>query len=166
MGRQTPSTQDAFSGSRAAKLAGISYRCLDYWTWKRLITPSIARARGSGRYRLYSPLDILALRVAKGLREEGLSLRTIQKALARLDGDGQGQRALTSRRFLVQKGHLLVMDGEAGTAIDVSANGQLLLSVVLDVLGGPRPATPTRKPLSKATRRSTRATLLASAASL
>ena len=41
-----------FSGTRAAKIVGITYRQLDYWARTDLLRPSLAEAEGSeGRNR-------------------------------------------------------------------------------------------------------------------
>ena len=143
-GRRTPTTHEAFSGPRTAKIAGISYRCLDYWARKGFIEPSVENPRGTGKYRLYSAVDILGLKVARRLREEGVSLSTIQRAVAKLGGDGSAQNALARHRFFVRRGRLFVADAEAGTPVEVSANGQLFFGITLGVLDEVR-ITPARR---------------------
>lgn len=70
----------SFGGPEAAKVVGISYRQLDHWARKGLVTPSDAPARGSGTQRLYSYRDLLELKVVKRLRDAGLSLQRIERA--------------------------------------------------------------------------------------
>jgi DNA-binding transcriptional MerR regulator len=172
-GRRSPSAKDAFSGPHAAKIAGTTYRRLDYWTRKGLIRPSVQTSDGSGSYRLYSPLDILAMKVAQRMREEGVGLGTIEKALVSVTKGGQ--LGVAASRFIVQRGRLIVQD--SGGNVDVSARGRLFLSVALDVLGvsqvsgeGTRAhrrlVTAARKPPAKASGRAKAAMLLASASSL
>ena len=41
-------------GTVASKVAGITYRQLDYWARKQIVEPSITPSHGSGSRRLYS----------------------------------------------------------------------------------------------------------------
>ena len=53
---------DGFSGTRTAKIVGITYRQLDYWARTDLIRPSISDAQGSGSRRRYSYNDLVELK--------------------------------------------------------------------------------------------------------
>jgi len=70
----------AFRGPEAAKIVGITYRQLDHWARKDLVTPSLAAAHGSGTQRCYSYEDLLELKVVKSLRDAGVSLSRIETA--------------------------------------------------------------------------------------
>lgn len=70
-----------FSGTRAAKVVGITYRQLDYWARTGLIKPSIQAAQGSGTQRRYSFTDIVQLKVVKRLLDAGMSLKKIRSAM-------------------------------------------------------------------------------------
>jgi DNA-binding transcriptional MerR regulator len=72
--------QDGYSGTRAAKIVGISYRQLDYWARTGLIEPSISPASGSGSRRSYSYRDLLELRVIKSLLDAGIKLESVRQA--------------------------------------------------------------------------------------
>lgn len=80
----TPNADEGIRGGIVAAdahgLAGISYRQLDHWARKGLITPSVTPARGSGSQRRYSYQDLLELKVVKRLRDAGLSLQRIERA--------------------------------------------------------------------------------------
>lgn len=56
------------SGPRAADIAGITYRRLDYWVRVGLIEPS-RQARGSGTRRAFDARDLADLRLAALLME-------------------------------------------------------------------------------------------------
>jgi DNA-binding transcriptional MerR regulator len=62
-------TTDSFSTGDAVRITGVSFRNIDYWARTRFIVPSIAEAKGTGTERKYSFSDLLALRVARELRE-------------------------------------------------------------------------------------------------
>lgn len=63
-----------YGGTVAAKVAGITYRQLDYWARKRIVEPSIKSSHGSGSRRLYSFKDVVILAVLKRLLDAGVNL--------------------------------------------------------------------------------------------
>ena len=82
---------DANSGYRgpiACRVAGITYRQLDYWARTGLVEPTVRGARGSGSQRLYSFRDILLLKVVKRLLDTGVSLQQIRVAVNALHERG------------------------------------------------------------------------------
>ena len=79
--------QDAgtgYRGTTACRVAGITYRQLDYWARTGLVEPSIRPATGSGTHRLYSFRDILVLKIVKRLLDTGVSLQQIRAAVTHL----------------------------------------------------------------------------------
>src|ERR1043166_592551 len=81
--------KESFSAGEASRISGVPYRNLDYWARTRFIAPSISEAKGIGTERKYAFNDLVALRVARQLREAGVStqaLRTIVKFLRNKKG--------------------------------------------------------------------------------
>lgn len=76
-----------FSGPTVCKIVGISYRQLDYWATKGIVTPSINDASGSGSRRVYSFSDLVELRVIKKLLDAGVSLPKVRRAIDFVRGD-------------------------------------------------------------------------------
>ncbi len=74
-----------YRGSVAMKIAGITYRQLDYWARKRIIEPSVNPSHGSGSRRLYSTKDIAIMAVAKRLLDAGMNLQNVTTAIMFLD---------------------------------------------------------------------------------
>ncbi|WEV59961.1 MerR family transcriptional regulator [Bifidobacterium sp. ESL0728] len=70
-----------YRGTVASKVAGITYRQLDYWASKRIVVPSIATSHGSGSRRLYSFKDVLILAVSKKLLDIGVNLQNVTAAI-------------------------------------------------------------------------------------
>ncbi|OXM99274.1 MerR family transcriptional regulator [Bifidobacterium vansinderenii] len=70
-----------YRGSTASKIAGITYRQLDYWARKHIIEPSIQPSHGSGTRRLYAFKDIVILAVSKKLLDAGINLHNITTAI-------------------------------------------------------------------------------------
>ena len=56
-----------YKGSVASRVAGITYRQLDYWARRQIVEPSITPSHGSGSRRLYSFKDVVILAVSKEL---------------------------------------------------------------------------------------------------
>ncbi len=63
-------------------LIGVSGRQVDYWASTGVVRPSVKSAAGKGSRREYSFKDLVALKMAKRLKDEGISLQRIRKALA------------------------------------------------------------------------------------
>ena len=64
-----------FTAGQAAKVTGLKYATVDYWDRSGFLSPSVAGAQGKGSDRVYSFQDLIALRVARQLREAGISLQ-------------------------------------------------------------------------------------------
>ncbi len=75
------SVKDSFSTGEAVRITGVSFRNIDYWARTKFIVPSIADARGTGTERRYSFSDLLALRVARELREAGISTQSLRRVV-------------------------------------------------------------------------------------
>lgn len=75
------SDQLGYRGSVAMKVAGITYRQLDYWARKSIIEPSIHASNGSGSRRLYSFKDVAIMAVAKRLLDAGVNLVNVTTAI-------------------------------------------------------------------------------------
>jgi len=74
----------AFTSGQACRLTGVPYRRLDYWASSGFLSPSAQAADGTGTWRGYTFVDLVQLRVAKRLRDAGISLqglRTVQERL-------------------------------------------------------------------------------------
>ena len=67
-----------------------NYLKLVYWDRTGFLSPSVALARGAGRGRgrIYSFRDVVALKTAQALREQGISLNQIRSVVAFLQGRG------------------------------------------------------------------------------
>ena len=115
-----------FSGTRAAKVVGITYRQLDYWARTDLIRPSLNDAAGSGSRRRYSYNDLLELKAIKKLLDAGIKLEQVRKVFEYLR-----EHVSTD----IAAAHI-VIDGSSvnlyddGQLIDVLQRGQGVLNVL------------------------------------
>lgn len=110
-----------FRGPLAQRVAGITYRQLDYWARTGLVVPSIKEADGSGSQRLYSFRDILLLRVVKRFLDVGISLRQIRTAVDHLRSRGTGDVTSVT---LVSDGFSVFEVTSANELFDLSRGGQ------------------------------------------
>ena len=72
---------NTFGKEAVVSLTGLTYRQIDCWATTGVVIP-FKPGTGKGSRREYSFTDIVALRVAKKLKENGISLPKIRKALA------------------------------------------------------------------------------------
>jgi len=75
------SLTSGFSGPTVCRLAGVTYRQLDYWARTSLVTPSITAAHGSGSKREYSYSDVLEVKVIKSLLNSASRSRALARPL-------------------------------------------------------------------------------------
>jgi DNA-binding transcriptional MerR regulator len=95
-------TTRGYRGTVASKVAGITYRQLDYWARKQIVEPSLNQSHGSGTRRLYSFKDVMILAVSKKLLDAGVNLQNVTLAISYL-----------SQRSINDLDHLTIMsDGE------------------------------------------------------
>lgn len=70
-----------FTAGDVQHLAGVTQRQLTYWDESAVVRPHGRRAQGRGSRRLYTVLDVLQFKLVRRLREAGLSLQKIRRAL-------------------------------------------------------------------------------------
>lgn len=84
MPRSTHPLVGAFTAGQASRVSGVRYRTLDYWAKSAFLTPSAQAAEGTGTWRGYTFRDLVQLRVARRLRDAGISLQGLRKVQQRL----------------------------------------------------------------------------------
>lgn len=93
-----------FTAGQAAKLTGLKYATVDYWDRTDFLRPSVAGAQGKGSDRVYSFKDLIALRVARQLREAGVTLQALRKIVGSLK-KRKGIESPLAETYLVTDGH-------------------------------------------------------------
>lgn len=119
-----------YRGSVASRVAGITYRQLDYWARKQIVEPSITPSHGSGSRRLYSFKDVVILAVSKRLLDVGVNLQNVttaigflsQRSVGQLENvtimcDGQQVHECTTSEQMLE----LLQSGKAVFAVSVSS---------------------------------------------
>ena len=115
-----------FSGTRAAKIVGITYRQLDYWARTDLLRPSLAEAEGSGSRRQYSYRDLLELRMIKTLLDAGIRLESVRQVFAYLRDHVTSD--IASAHIVISGSQVVLCDGDE--LIDILRRGQGVLNVL------------------------------------
>lgn len=70
-----------FRAPQAARLAGITYRQLDYWARTGMARPSVTEAQGCGSVRRYSYRDVFDLYLIARLANQGVSIQRCRDIL-------------------------------------------------------------------------------------
>jgi DNA-binding transcriptional MerR regulator len=120
----------AFSAPRVMRLTGLTKRRLQYWDEKAFVSPSLTVRPGRGGRRLYDFRDLVALRVAAQLRDEGVSLQRIRKVTEHLRSLNYDQ-PLAQLRFWAVGGEVYFK--ESGTVRAGKHPEQLITSYSIPV---------------------------------
>ena len=121
------SLTSGFSGPTVCRLAGVTYRQLDYWARTSLVTPSITAAHGSGSKREYSYSDVLEVKVIKSLLNSGISLSRARQAVECLRS-ALGVDLASSSLVMSDAGSVLAHDD--GDLVDLLRGGQGVFNIV------------------------------------
>ncbi len=109
------------STKQVAALAGASVRQVGYWADTGLVRPSGKSASGKGTRRLFTFIDLVAIKTIAGLRERRCPLQKVRKAIRYLKAhysDVQDQRWL-SRLTLLTDGQQVYMLTDAKQVMEV-----------------------------------------------
>ncbi len=126
---------NSFNSKAVSKIIGIPFRVIDYWDRTAFIKPSISEASGYGSVRLYSFTDLIQFRVAKFLRDQGLSLQKIRKSLHFLRKHlPEVEQPLAELRFLTDGETIFVLTNKDKEIIDTLKKGQYVLTIAIEKL--------------------------------
>jgi len=118
---------NAYNTATAAAATGASQRQLRYWDRLGVVKPSVGEARGRGTRRLYSFLDLVQARTAKELRDGGLSLQKLRKALRILREHPEKIRhPLAELRLLTDGSTVFRLTDDKVVIKDILKRGQLV----------------------------------------
>jgi hypothetical protein len=81
----TSKAAHAISGPRAAELANITYRQLDYWARQGWVTPSVEAGTGRPGRRIYAPEDVVKLAALGHFGRSGADVGQLGPGISGLD---------------------------------------------------------------------------------
>jgi len=126
---------NSFNSKAVSKIIGVPMRVVDYWDRTNFIKPSVSEASGYGSVRLYSFTDLIQFRVAKLLRDRGLSLQKIRKSLNYLRKHlPEVEKPLAQLRFLTDGETIFVLTNRDREIIDTLKKGQYVLTIAIEEL--------------------------------
>ncbi len=121
-----------FNTKTVSRIIGVTARQLGYWDKTGLVKPSIAQAEGQGTRRLYSFLDIVQIRTAKALRDQGVSLQKIRKCVAFLRKQRKEiEHPLAELKLLTDGQNIFVLTANKDVIMDTLNSGQLVMSLAI-----------------------------------
>jgi predicted RNase H-like HicB family nuclease len=113
-------------------LIGLTERQLDYWATSGVVKPSVRAATGKGTRREYSFKDLVALKTAKKLKDEGVSLQKIRKSLTWLRKNLPDlKQPLAELRFITNGENIFVLDRDPKKIMDTLRAGQFVFAFAL-----------------------------------
>jgi DNA-binding transcriptional MerR regulator len=130
-----PAKIDSFTAVQASRITGIPYRTIDHWARTALIVPSIAQAKGPGTDRLYSLTDLIALRVVRELRHNGISLKSLHRVVDFLHSKKNLQNPLSEARLAVVGSDVVAFDGCKDLMSVLDRPGQGVFFFMVDIKG-------------------------------
>jgi DNA-binding transcriptional MerR regulator len=126
----------AYMLESVARITGATVKQLIHWDLTGLLRPSVAQASGRGSRRVYSFLDVLAIKTAVMLRHEGVRLEKVRRCMRYLNAHRREVEQPQASQFLVTDGvQLFVLSEDLGEASryryvsDTLASGQLLFLI-------------------------------------
>ena len=122
-------------GSKVVQdITGVSRAQLQYWDRMGVVRPSMKVGAGKGSRKEYSFKDLVQLKVAKSLREEGISLQKIRKTLEYLRKNFPDVKSpLAELRLLTNGVDIFVLTARPEVILD-ALKGQFVFSFALGEL--------------------------------
>ncbi|MHB8844374.1 MAG: MerR family transcriptional regulator [Nitrospirota bacterium] len=122
----------SFNTKTAAALTGITQRQIDYWDRTHFVKPSLKEAAGYGSGRLYSFVDLVQLKVAKTLKDKGVSLQKIRKSITYIKKHFPNiEKPLAEMRLITDGDTIFVLTKDDKAILDTLAKGQVVFSLKL-----------------------------------
>jgi len=126
---------NSFNSRMVSKIIGVPLRVIDYWDRTNFVKPSINEASGYGSMRLYSFTDMIQFKIAKFLRNQGLSLQKIRKSLNYLRKHlPEIEKPLAQLRFLTDGEVIFVLTNKNREIIDTLKKGQFVFTIAIEEL--------------------------------
>src|SRR5215472_10595517 len=120
-------TEKGYTTKQVTEITNVKYRTLDYWAKSGFLEPSIARAAGTGSERVYSLLDLVALKVARELREQGISVRMLRRIVRYLRTEEALTHPLAEAKLVVAGKDVLMVTNKSDLVSILHSPGQLVM---------------------------------------
>jgi len=119
----------SFSAAEARAITGATQRQLDYWANRGVVPASLTPKHGKGHERRYSYSDLVRLWVVVRLRQAGVSLQRIRKALGLLKKRGCERDPFTGRSIVSDGRNVYLRTLDPDVLEEISHQRQLVFGV-------------------------------------
>ena len=117
---------EGFTARQACQLTNCTPHQLRYWDSVGLVQPSIQGTGGRpGVRRLYSFRDLVALRVVRGLLDNGMSVQRVRRAWSYLRRHGDFDRELSEVNLVTDGRSIFEINPDQTEMLDALRDGQL-----------------------------------------
>lgn len=124
--------EQAFTAEQACRLSNCTHHQLRYWDKVGLVKPSVQPTGGRpGVRRLYSFRDLVALRVVRGLLDNGMSLQRVRRAWDYLRREASMDSHLSDVKLVTDGQSIFVVSNDEGELMDALREGQLAFFVAI-----------------------------------
>lgn len=124
-----------FNVKTITKITSVTARQLQYWDETGLLKPSVAQAEGRGTRKLYSFVDVVQVKTAKTLRDQGVSLQKIRTCIAFLRKHAlEIEHPLSELRFLTDGKTIFILTTDKKKIMDTLSAGQFVMSIAIGEL--------------------------------
>jgi DNA-binding transcriptional MerR regulator len=124
--------EQAFTAEQACRLSNCTHHQLRYWDKVGLVKPSVQDTGGRpGVRRLYSFRDLVALRVVRGLLDNGMSLQRVRRAWDYLRREGNMDNHLSDVKLVTDGQTIFRISRDEGELMDALREGQLAFFVAI-----------------------------------
>lgn len=125
--------QEGFTAEQASSLTNCTHHQLRYWDRVNLVSPSLQSSGGRpGVRRLYSFRDLVALRVVRGLLDNGMSLQRVRRAWDYLRRNASMDEHLAAVKLVTDGSTIFAVTHDEGEILDALRQGQLAFFVAID----------------------------------
>lgn len=126
-------SEQAFTADQASTLTNCTAHQLRYWDRVGLVSPSVQATGGRpGVRRLYSFRDLVALRVVRGLLDNGMSLQRVRRAWDYLRRHAPFDHHLASVKLVTDGQSIFSVVSDDGDILDALRGGQLAFFVAIN----------------------------------
>jgi DNA-binding transcriptional MerR regulator len=128
---------NAFTAEEIEEYVGLSVHMVDYLARHKYLIPTYKRGHVRGRVRYYSYRDLNIAYLVQKLREHGVELARLKKAVRELRKDGAWFRGLNPDRksepiqWLVTDGNDVLLTADDGFLDELRPNGQRSFAFVV-----------------------------------
>jgi len=124
---------DGFTAQQASRLTNCTQHQLRYWDRVGLVRPSVQGTGGRpGVRRMYSFRDLVALRVVRGLLDNGMSVQRVRRAWSYLRRHADFDQQLSEVRLVSDGRSIFRVNAEETEIMDALRAGQLAFFGTID----------------------------------